>query len=79
MAERLTTNQEVPGSTPGWIAFFYIFLLLYIFSITFCFLNITGFAIILFFLSPTVSSNKAFIVIPDSRGTVHPGVSTSFE
>jgi hypothetical protein len=22
MAERLTTNQEVPGSTPGWIVFF---------------------------------------------------------
>ncbi len=21
MAERLTTNQEVPGSTPGWIDF----------------------------------------------------------
>ena len=22
MAERLTTNQEVPGSTPGWIVLF---------------------------------------------------------
>ena len=22
MAERLTTNQEVPGSTPGWIDIF---------------------------------------------------------
>ena len=22
MAERLTTNQEVPGSTPGWIGIF---------------------------------------------------------
>ena len=22
MAERLTTNQEVPGSTPGWIVIF---------------------------------------------------------
>ena len=27
MAERLTTNQEVPGSTPGWIDSFCQFLL----------------------------------------------------
>ena len=25
MAERLTTNQEVPGSTPGWIVFLLLF------------------------------------------------------
>ncbi|KHE78802.1 hypothetical protein GE21DRAFT_1054429 [Neurospora crassa] len=27
MAERLTTNQEVPGSTPGWIEFVFLLLL----------------------------------------------------
>ena len=53
MAERLTTNQEVPGSTPGWIDYF--------FDISFCQLDKS------FFLSRPIHYTRPGRAIPSAN------------